>query len=162
MTFALLALAVVSGIVTNVAVMARDDTSTKDNEERAGFFAKMGGVLGLGAVGGIAAKFSAIASVPSIMAATGEVISGVGTIHGATVGLVQALGAATVGTVVATGAVVTVAGYGACKMTSYGDACDEVVGAVGDGIATGSAALNKRMWAAADAASTLVVGEQKQ
>jgi hypothetical protein len=162
MTLTLLALAVLSGIVNNMVVLARDDTSAENNEEHAGFFSKMGGALGLGAASGIAVKLGAYASVPSIMAATGEVISGVGTIHGVTVGLVQAVGAATVGTVVVTGAVVTVAGYGACKMTSYGDACDKVVGAVGDGIATGTAALGKGMWVAADAANTLVVGEHKQ
>jgi hypothetical protein len=72
---------------------------------------------------------------------------------------VQAVGAAKV---VVTGAVVTVAGYGACKMTSHGDACDKVVGAVGDGIATGTAALGKGMWAAVDAASALVASEQNK
>lgn len=143
----LLAITVLNIIVGNMAVLARD---TNEDEEH-GIVSKVSGVLGLSAVGGIATKFGAAASVPTIMTATGKVVAGVGTLHGPLVGMVQVVGTASVGTVVGTGAVVVLAGYGICQMTSYGDACDAVVGTVGDGIATGTSAVGNGMWAVVDA-----------
>lgn len=158
MIFTLLAIAALNIVIGNVLVLAHDDdaATSEKTDGHPGFMSKLGGVVGFGTVGGVAVKLGAGGSVPTIMSLTGNVVAGTGTFHGVLVGVVQGVAAAPVVTAVATGAVVGLAGYGACKMTSYGTACDEFVDTVGNGITTGKSIVGTGMQAIIDKASALM------